>query len=361
MQPPPIQGAPTSIAAFAGGAPQGPVNEPASIGSIAEYENTFGAVNAGGTLGPAVRDFFSNGGQEAYVVRVDEALRDCDFLSGISALDDVPSFNLLVIPPFTASIDVSEDVIAAAAAYCETRRAMLLIDAPRAWADVESAVAGVPEIGTQSANAAVFFPRLAGEAAVSGAVAGVYARMDATRGIWRVPAGAEAVITGATQLALMLSDSDSARLNRAGINPIRAFPGPRVLVWGARTLQGSDAQQSEWKYVNVRRFALYLESSIDRGLQWVQFEPNGPTLWAAVRTAVAGFLQSLFLQGAFQGTTPQEAYFVRCDETTMTQEDIDNGRVIVVVGAAVLRPAEFVIITIGQMAGCGRCPASAAG
>jgi phage tail sheath protein FI len=152
-------------------------------------------------------------------------------------------------------------------------------------------------------------------------------------------------------LAVPVTEADSGALNPLGINAFRSLPVIGNVVWGARTLFGADTRASEWKYVSVRRTALYLEQSLDAGLKWVVFEPNDEPLWSQIRLNVGAFMQDLFRKGAFQGTTPREAYFVRCDKTTTTQPDIDRGVVNILVGFAPLKPAEFVVIQIQQLAG----------
>jgi hypothetical protein len=188
-----------------------------------------------------------------------------------------------------------------------------------------------------------------------GIVAGVMARTDAARGVWKAPAGIEANLQGVLGLSINglpagLTDDENGQLNPRGINCLRNLPAIGHVVWGARTLEGADALASQWKYVPVRRLALFLEESLFRGTQWVVFEPNDEPLWSQIRLNLGSFMHTLFLQGAFQGTTPREAYFVKCDKETTTQTDIDNGIVNIVVGFAPLKPAEFVVIKIQQIA-----------
>ena len=176
----------------------------------------------------------------------------------------------------------------------------------------------------------------------SGAVCGIYARTDVNRGVWKAPANE--TVTGAVALQRDIRFGEQEILNPLGINCIRALPNRGIRVWGARTI----SSDPEWKYVNVRRYFLYLEASIDRGTQWAVFEPNGEALWANIRSTVSDFLYNEWVSGALLGTKPDEAFFVRCDRTTMTQNDLDNGRLICLVGVAALKPAEFVIFRIGQ-------------
>jgi len=182
-------------------------------------------------------------------------------------------------------------------------------------------------------------------------VAGIFARTDTQRGVWKAPAGLDAVLNNVPALSVDLTDPENGELNQLGINCLRVrIPAGRV-VWGARTLQGDDRLASEWKYVPVRRTALFIEESLYRGTQWVVFEPNDEPLWAQIRLNVGAFMHNLFRQGAFQGTTPKDAYFVKCDKETTTQNDINLGIVNIIVGFAPLKPAEFVIIKLQQMAG----------
>ncbi len=179
----------------------------------------------------------------------------------------------------------------------------------------------------------------------SGAVAGVIARTDETRGVWNAPAGTEAAVAGVSQLRFMMAEDDVTSLSGHGVNCLRPVLD-RVVVWGARTLAGHDELGSEWKYLNVRRFALFLESSIREGLTWVALEPNEESLWTKVRQVVEQFLHGQWKHGALSGTKPDEAFFVKCDQTTMTQQDVDNVRLVCLIGIAPIRPAEFIIVRI---------------
>src|SRR5262249_25022931 len=213
----------------------------------------------------------------------------------------------------------------------------------------------------RSRNAATYFPRVdiadplnnfqLRASAPSGTVAGIYARTDVARGVWKAPAGTETTLSGVQALEYRLIDGENGVLNPLAINCLRSFPVYGNICWGARTLNGADQIEDEYKYIPVRRMALYLEESLYRGLKWVVFEPNDEPLWAQIRLNVRAFMQNLFRQGAFQGKTPAEAYFVKCDKETTTQNDINLGIVNIVVGFAPLKPAEFVVIKIQQMAG----------
>lgn len=289
--------------------------------------------------------------------------------TGLYALEQLYTrdgiFNLLCLPPYTLEKDVDPGLLAAAGVYCEKRRAMLLVDAPRSWSSVGGALAGFnadPEqVGYRGRNAALFFPRLVManplhenqlEAFAScGAVAGVFARTDTQRGVWKAPAGLDASLVGVNSFTLPLTDDENGQLNPLGINCLRTFPVFGRVVWGARTLRGADSLADEYKYTPVRRTALFIEESLYRALKWVVFEPNDEPLWAQIRLNVGAFMQNLFRQGAFQGQTRNEAYFVHCDASTTTQNDINLGIVNVRVGFAPLKPAEFVVISLQQMAG----------
>ncbi|BDA71114.1 hypothetical protein CAL7716_052800 [Calothrix sp. PCC 7716] len=280
---------------------------------------------------------------------------------GLYALEKADLFNLLCIPPYLETGDVDSSLISDAAAYCERRRAFLIIDPPSAWKTKDDARDGIDNLGTRSNYSAVFFPRIKQpnplrdnqleDFAPCGVVAGNFARTDAQRGVWKAPAGIDVKLVGVPQLSTPLTDRENGELNPLGINCLRAFPGVGRVLWGARTLQGDDRLASEWKYIPVRRLALYIEESLYRGTQWVVFEPNDEPLWAQIRLNIGAFMNNLFRQGAFQGSTPQDAYFVKCNSETTTQNDINLGIVNIVVGFAPLKPAEFVIIKIQQIAG----------
>ena len=182
-------------------------------------------------------------------------------------------------------------------------------------------------------------------------VAGIIARTDGTRGVWKAPAGLDAALNGVQGLQANLSDGDNGVLNPLGINCLRSFPVSGRVVWGSRTMRGADLLADDYKYLPVRRLALYIEESLYRGTQWVVFEPNDEPLWSQIRLNVGAFMHDLFVKGAFQGASPRDAYFVKCDKETTTQNDINLGIVNVVIGFAPLKPAEFVIIQLQQMAG----------
>ena len=291
--------------------------------------------------------------------------------TGIYALDSSDLFNLLCIPPLSSTTEVANATWAAAAAYCQTRRAVLIVDPPDSWTANPSTAVTTAETGVNAIRAAIgndnarnsvsYFPRLRipdplnefrlSSFASCGTVAGIIARTDAQRGVWKAPAGLDASFSGVQGFTYTLTDGENGRLNPLGLNCLRSFPVAGNVVWGARTLAGADLLASEWKYLPVRRTALYIEESLYRGTQWVVFEPNDEPLWAQIRLNIGAFMQNLFRQGAFQGKTPREAYLVKCDRETTTQNDINLGIVNIVVGFAPLKPAEFVVIKIQQLAG----------
>jgi uncharacterized protein len=284
--------------------------------------------------------------------------------TGLYALDGIAPFifNILCIPA-AASLNTSglTTVISEAEKYCLDKRAFLIVDIPSSVATPAQMVAFmIANDGLRHTNAAVYFPRLEIpdplnqnrplNVGASGTLAGIYARTDATRGVWKAPAGTEAALRGAN-LVVKITDDENGSLNPIGINALRNFAVFGNISWGARTLDGADVAASEWKYIPVRRTALYIEESLYEGSKWIVFEPNDEPLWAQIRLNFGAFMHGLFRQGAFQGTTPRDAYFVKCDKETTTQNDINNGIVNILVGFAPLKPAEFVVIKIQQMAG----------
>jgi phage tail sheath protein FI len=280
---------------------------------------------------------------------------------GIHALEKVDLFNLLCIPRTAALADgEAAAVIGEGLAYARRRRAFYLVDPPADRTTrqaVKEWAAGLPK----ERNAALYFPHVEipdpedgfrpRRVPPSATVAGVFARTDTERGVWKAPAGAEAQVLGSVGLAAALTDDEQGTLNPVAINVLRRLPNIGTVVWGSRTLDGSDAVPSEWRYVPVRRTALFLEESLYRGTHWVVFEPNDEPLWAQIRANLSAFMETLFRRGAFAGLTPKDAYFVKCDATTTTRADQDRGVVNIVVGWAPLKPAEFVILRFTQLAG----------
>jgi len=289
-----------------------------------------------------------------------------------SPLDKVSIFNLLVLPRV-----VENSVQSAALAFAERKRAFVIFDPPQQSVPVKDStkpwLIGIDEWKTgvisgssppmpESQNGALYFPYLSGtdpltgepiELGPSGYVAGIYARTDANRGVWKAPAGIETTILNTTGVVDRgdMTDQRHGVLNPLGINCIRIFPDSGPVVFGARTLvSGNSAFQQSW-YIPVRRMTLFLEQTLIANLRWVVFEPNAEPLWTAIRISIESFMLSLFSQGALKGTKPSQAFQVKCDQFTTTDDDIVNGVVNIVVAFAPLRPAEFVVIKIAQLAG----------
>jgi phage tail sheath protein FI len=470
----PILGVGTSVAAFVGSAPRGPVDRAERVTSFHEFVRGFGGLDARSFLGYSVQHFFANGGREACIVRLasDDARSASVTLSGALKVEArspgawgndyaieirsgpdptrfgldvwhmpsrvvVESFDDLSILAedrrFVTSLLESESSFVAAAVdgsptrlaantsadapaplvggedgdtlvpntpaferkldpaagpgglslldgidfnilcvpgetnataltriqqYCRDKRAFAIVDS--AENTQLAAIQNGPDpalTGAEGVNSAIYFPWVTCADPLQenrprdfppcGFVAGIYARTDGSRGVWKAPAGSEAAIIGAAGVALPLTDAETRTLNARGINCIRTLEGFGTVVWGSRTL--GDAS-SEWRYVQVRRLFSFVEESISRGTRWVVFEPNDEPLWVHIRRDVTAFLHDLFDRGAFQGTTPREAYFVKCGKDTTTQDDVDRGAVNIVVGFAPTKPAEFVVIEIQQIA-----------
>jgi hypothetical protein len=379
-----ITGAATSTAAFVGRAPSGPVGEPVTIFSWSDYWGLFGGLSADSAISYQVAGFFQNGGRAAVILRLsagtgssdggslplDEAayLGDPDEGTGIHALAPA-DFNILCIPPDIEGGDTPAAVYRAAAALCVARSAMLIIDPPAAWQERYDAgeigaigLDGLGAFGEEEArNCAIYFPRLlvadplqGGAVRTfpnSGYVAGVWARTDVERGVWKAPAGQEAVIGGITGLAAEIGNEANALLNARGVNCLRVIGFEEPVIWGARTLRGDDALGDDYKYVPVRRLRFFLAESLARGIQWAAFRANDETLWSDLREQVTAFLDELWRAGALMGATSREAYFVQCDATTHSAEDMAAGRAKLLVGFAPLKPNEFQTLTIEHQTG----------
>jgi len=295
-------------------------------------------------------------GDDGTVLNPDDAKFNAALTGATALLDRVSLFNLLCVPGETDPTTVQSLQV-----YCKGRRAFLISEPPQGSKVTDLQTPDSKLTGDSATNGAIYYPWLQApdpamqnalrEVPPCGFMAGIYARTDASRGVWKAPAGIDATLAGAADIDLTLTDGENGTLNPVGVNCIRNFPVYGIVAWGARTLQGNDERGSEWKYIPVRRTALFIEESLFRGTKWVVFEPNDEPLWAQIRLNVGAFMHSLFRQGAFQGKTPQQAYFVKCDGETTTQDDINRGIVNILVGFAPLRPAEFVVIHIQQMAG----------
>lgn len=347
-RPPTIEGVATSIAAFVGYTRAGDLDKAVDIHRFADFERTHGGLDSDSPLSYAVSQFFENGGAHAIVVRVAKGAVG----SGLHALRDV-DFHILCVPE---TFDMAADpgpVVREAAKLVTDRRAFYIVDPPsgKSIEDIADWAANFEE-----RNLAVYFPALCiadprgglRTIPASGGLAGVYARTDRERGVWKAPAGSDAAMRGVDSVSYALSEAEVRNLNRMGVNALRVMAGRGLMPWGSRTMRGSDANADEYKYIPVRRLALYIEESLFRGTRWVVFEPNDEPLWAKIRLHVGAFMQQLFRHGAFQGTTPEQAYFVRCDATTTTWADRNMGIVNIELGFAPLKPAEFVVIRVSQ-------------
>lgn len=353
--PAPIEGVSTSTAAFLGPTERGPTAATA-VSSFSEYLRLFGgAFTDAGYMFHAVQGFFENGGREAVIVRIVAAAggapvaedyaggADGEASTGLAALDAPEQAHVaLVYAPDACAV---ADLVPRLMAHCElSRYRFAVLDAP--------AEVTVPIRPADSSFAACYHPWIEvadprGGGATrrvppGGHVLGVYARVDTERGVFKAPANEQ--LSGAVGLAVDVTSAGQEALKAAGVNVIRRFAGRGILVWGARTLSADPA----WKYVNVRRLFIYLERSIERGTRWAVFEPNDERLWARVQDTVRLFLREQWRSGVFPGQKEEEAFFVRCDRSTMTQDDLDNGRLVCLVGLAPVRPAEFAIFRIGQ-------------
>lgn len=397
LGPRPIEGVSTSAGGFVGPTRIGPIaGAPKLVTSLADYEEIYGGfedldfefVDEEATaresqtnyMWHAARAFFENGGKRLYVARVYESGADLNQgdgrlpsaaayegrdaeggKTGLASLAEVPEISIIAAPGHSArlaSLSAGENV------NRTSQIAMYLIDHCKRLRD-RLAVLDSPDQQSptevkhfrahfDSKYAALYYPWVTvldpadadGKRQInlppSGFVAGIYARVDDERGVFKAPAAEK--LKGAVGLETLLDQKQQEDLNPAGVNCLRNLPGKGFLVWGSRTM----SSDSMWRYVNVRRYFLYLENSIDQGTQWVVFEPNTEELWSQVRRTIEHFLHGEWGKGGLMGTKPQEAFFVKVDETTMTQDDIDNGRLNVVIGVAPLRPAEYVIFRIGQ-------------
>jgi uncharacterized protein len=286
-----------------------------------------------------------------------------DVFQSDSSLDKVSIFNLLVIPGIS-----DNSIWSTSLAFCERKQAFLILDPP-ANAAADSSISSLPlmeelmdSVVPKSKNGAIYFPYLKStdiltgdrrDLPPSGYVAGIYARTDLNRGVWKAPAGLETIIANTTGVVERgkMTDQRQGLLNPKGINCLRSFPGVGTVVYGARTLVSANVAFEQSKYVPVRRMTLFIKQTLYRNLGWVVFEPNDEPLWVAIRTSIESFMLSLFNQGAFQGSSPSQAFQVKCDKSTTTQQDINNGIVNIIVAFAPLKPAEFVIVKIAQLAG----------
>ncbi len=341
------------------------LDKPTFVSSWGDYVSKFGRYTENNYLAPAVYSFFANGGKRCYVVRVASASNG-DILGtgstvndrkGLRSLEEIDEVSILCIPGVTDAT-----VQLAMISHCENMGDRFAIFDPAVGETLDAIKSRKEGLVSDKGIGALYYPWIKtaveqkndeGKVTLekmlippSGAVAGIYAKSDSERGVHKAPANE--VVQGVTELERTITKADQDILNPLNINCIRAFQGRGIRVWGARTIAPTG---SEWKYVNVRRLFLFLEESIDESTQWVVFEPNNEQLWARVAQTINNFLLGVWKSGALMGKSPDEAFFVKCDRTTMTQDDIDNGRLIVVIGVAPTKPAEFVIFRIAQWTG----------
>lgn len=326
---PKIEGVNTNTVGFLGLTEKKPSNLEV-VTSWSQFQIEYGGYISESYLPYAVNGFFTNGGQRCYIA------------DDLNAFQNIDGISIINVP------NAGTDEVLAVIAHCEEQNRFAIIDGDR--------VSNIGSIKPRekygpSKYAACYYPWLkilepetGREKFIppGGYVAGIFARNDIEHGVYKAPANQ--IVIGVTDLEFPILQSQQETLTDHGVNAIRFFPGRGILLWGARTL----STDSEWKYVNIRRLITFVEQSIVIGTQWAVFEPNNENLWANVRSTIEDFLITLWRDGALAGTKPEQAFFVKCDRTTMTQNDIDNGRLICLIGTAPIKPAEFVIFRIGQ-------------
>ncbi len=346
-----IDGVSTSVAGFLGETEKGPTT-PTLISSWVEYQQTFGGFFGANKFLPyVVQGFFLNGGKKCYISRIVSSAGSVGLsdyvgnsgqktgLAGFEAVDDISVVYALNAQTVSGLVDALID-------HCERLK--------NRFAIIDSLKGQPPSNLTKprsTSYAALYYPWINVIDSVTaftrlvppgGHIAGIFARSDFEKGVHKVPANQ--VVQGVVSLERAITYSEQASLNTQGVNCIRTFAGRGIIIWGARTL----SSDPEWKYINIRRLLIYLEKSIQKGTQWAAFEPNNETTWAKARQSVTNFLTQTWSNGALMGTKPREAFFVKCDRTTMTQNDLDNNRLIIQVGVAPIKPAEFIIFRITQ-------------
>jgi phage tail sheath protein FI len=287
-----------------------------------------------------------------------------DYDDAFQVIDEtVDLFNLMILPKSAAdtnSPSIRSGVWGAASSFCFSKRAFLIVDVEPAQQTPQGVLNSLQALrtGVIKDHAGFWWPQLTVTGGgvtkhvdPSGSIAGLMSRIDGSRGVWKAPAGLEAAILGVRGVRVPMSDEQNGLLNPQAANAIRSFPNG-VISWGARTMDGFDnSGNTDYRYVPVRRFALFIEESLRRGLQFAVFEPNDEPLWAQIRLAAGAFMNTLFRKGAFAGRTSSDAYFIKADAETTTPTDQNLGIVNVLVGFAPLKPAEFIIISLQQKAG----------
>ncbi|NOX84440.1 MAG: phage tail sheath family protein [Chlorobi bacterium] len=350
-----IKGLENQAAAFIGVTEKGATDRAIPVTSFEEYRNIFGTITDEKGLTYAVSQFFQNGGSRLYIARVsrDDGSNphNSDYQKAFSLLDNVKDISIVAVPGLGLP-----SLIGFGSFYCQQRGDCFFIgDMPSHIGTTAEALSIANQISPVISFGAVYLPwimindptgktsRLVA-APPSGAVAGIYFRTDENRGIWKAPAGKDGTVNEAVGLSFNITSRDQDSLNSSGINAIREFPGRGILVWGSRTL--ASQSDPEFKYVPVRRTAIFIEQSIRKGLEWVVFEPNNEPLRTNIRQTTESFMMDLFRKGALQGITPDEAFFVRCGRDTTALNEIDSGMLNLVIGFSLVKPAEFLILNI---------------
>lgn len=358
-----IRFVPTSITGIVGSFVKGPLNVAKRVKSWKECTHIFGELNKKHLASYSVKQFFDNGGTTLWVVRTQPQISPTApaLIQGVHALAKVQSLNIVVIPE-THQLETraASIVYREAISLAEQHQAMYILDPPyqgrnsmpsakmTSWVARQKTL-GHSQVVIYTPSVQVRDPRTAKHTTripASGTIAGLWARIDHTRGVWKAPAGTEATLRKVQSLERQMTTQEMEGLTNKNINALRRLPSTNIVTWGSRTL----SSDPEWKYIPVRRMALFIESSVQRGTQWVVFEPNNEALWANIRQSVENFLQGLFRKGAFAGSKPAEAYFVKCGHDTMSANDRRIGKVNIIIGFAPLKPAEFMILTIQQEA-----------
>jgi phage tail sheath protein FI len=372
FRPKSIVGVSTCVTAFVGHTRRGPLaatKTPRPLTSLSEFQNIYGGLEdlkfspKTNYVAHAAKAFFDEGGKRLYVARVRSPSAKAkasigdwqDALNRLTKLNDV---SIIAAPGSTECELLADSIQSRLVAHAEAAKAyrFAVLDIPKGKTpsqaaayrnnfDSKSVAFYFPWINVPNPSGKPNDPSLAQSLTLppSGFICGIYARCDIERGVFKAPANE--VVRSAVGFERQLTSAEQEALNSAGVNCLRFFPGRGYCVWGARTTSADP----EWKYVNVRRYLIYLEQSIDQGTQWVTFEPDGEPLWASIRNIISNFLVSEWRNGGLLGQKSEEAFFVRCDRTTMTQDDINAGRVICLIGVAPIKPAEFVIFRIAQM------------
>ena len=350
----PIQAVGTSTAGFLGSAPKADAHrlQPIAVYNWTQFKLEFvGKSEAAYThLAYAVRGFFENGGACCYVVNLCDTANDTagkPLDDGLAALGRIDEVSIVAAPGYTDPTHYE-----ALISHCgNLKDRVAILDTPEDVASLEALKTGDLRPGSSS-YATLYYPWIEVRALdggtkrimvpPSGHIAGIWARSDSARGVHKAPANEP--VRGAAGLKVRLTNEEQGPLNKTGVNCIRYFPGEGIVVWGARTLDASGL----WRYLNVRRLFNMIEESIEESTRWIVFEPNDETLWKAIKRDVTAFLTRIWRTGALMGATPDQAFFVKCDAETNPQDEIDAGRVTIVIGIAPVKPAEFVVFQISQ-------------